>query len=436
MLRLIRLFLFAVLAAAGGVFVLGTVFLQDQPAIGPMPPPEPEDVRVTRAFYAQVRAATSGAPGAPETVTLSADTLQSALRLGSRLARDYRAETAIMDETVRMTIALPVRWPGGARWLNLQVAIAPFDDRFALSHAQLGGRPVPPGLALDLARVGTNILLGAGAGDTLFDAASAMVIEGNEMIFALRLNHEGRSNVIDGVFASMRGGDLPAPARIDHYQAQLRAALAQMDAPSGGSVLPLVRQAITLAYAQSIEATAAYEFTAALLALANLCGAADFHLVVGPVAGARTEEQGSRHTRCNALTLGDRIDLRRHFVTAAAIKAVSYRGFAVSIGEFKELHDTISGGSGFDFTDIVANNSGIRLATLFLSHPRARWPELLDRMQVESDVLPTLEGIPERMPRDQFEAQFGNIDSAAYRTMLDLIEARIDGTALHRTALH
>ena len=58
----------------------------------------------------------------------------------------------------------------------------------------------------------------------------------------------------------------------------------------------------------------------------------------------------------------DRHDSRLHFITAAALKAASNRGFAVGVGEFKELYDSLSGDNGFDFTDLAANNSGIRLS--------------------------------------------------------------------------
>jgi hypothetical protein len=431
MRRLMRILFFMALAAAGGVFLLGTIFLQDEPAVAGMRPPEPDDVRAARSFYKQVQAATNGEPGAPETVTLTADTLQSVMRLGARLVRDYRAETEVAEETVRMTAALPVPWIGGTRWLNLRAAVAPFDDRFALHRVQLGQREISPDLALRLARLGGNLFMGAGAGDTLFDAPAAMAIDDDRMIFALRLDRDGRSEVIQGVFGALRGGDMPPSEQVDHYYVQLRDAMDRLEAPVEGSFVPLLRLAIGTAYEQGSDSTAANDFTAAILALAKACGAVDFRMIVGPTAGKLSQDLGAWRNGCDRLRLADRIDLRRHFVTAAAIKAASNRGFAVSLGEFKELHDSISGAGGFDFTDIVANNAGIRLADLFMSRPRAEWPGLLDRMQDDGDVLPGLGGIPGLMPRNQFVARFGDIDSPEYRAMIDRIEDRIDRTALH-----
>ncbi len=428
-----RVLLVLMLVAGGGALLLGSQFLQEDPAVAAMPPPAPEDVRAARGFYTQVRAATNGEPGAPETVTLSAGALQSVLRLGTRLVRDYRAETEVADDLVRMTAALPVPWIGGTRWLNLRAAVAPFQDEFALHHVQLGSREIAPDLALRLARLGGNLFLGSGAGDTLFDAPAAMAIDGDRMIFALRLDRDGRGEVIQGVFGALRGGEMPGQDRVDHYYTLVREALDDGTVPDRGSMLPLLKLTLAAAQADSTDATAADEFTAAIFALTKACGANDFHLVVGSMAETPSERLRSWQTDCTQIDLAGRVDLKRHFLTAAAIKAASNRGFAVSMGEFKELHDTLVAG-GFDFTDITANNSGIRMADLFLSRPRGDWPALLDRMQTDSDIIPDLEGIPGRMSRSRFEERFGEVDSPAYKAMMDEIEARIDRTALHAAA--
>jgi hypothetical protein len=429
--RLLRVFLFLLLVSAGGMFLLGTAFLQDEPAVASMRPPDPEDVRASRDFYKQVQAATNREPGAPETVTLPASMLQSVLRLGTRLVRDHRAETEVVDDSVRMTAALPVPWIGGKRWLNLRAAAVPFEDRFALHHVQLGGRAVSPALALRLARLGGNLFMGAGAGDRLLDAPAAMSIDGDRMIFALRLDRDGRSEVIQGVFGALRGGDMPAPERVEHYYAGLHHALDAGVVPSQGSLLPLLRWTLAEVHAASTEATAADEFAAAFFALARACGTRDFLQYVGYRSGSLASAEADGQPDCRGLSLAGRSDLRQHFVTAAAIKAASNRGFAVSVGEIKEMHDSIRGGSGFDFTDIAGNNAGVRLADLFMSQPVATWPGLIDRMTEEEAFSPSLAGIPGVMRRAKFEDRFGDIDNPSCREVIALIEARLDRTALH-----
>ena len=132
------------------------------------------------------------------------------------------------------------------------------------------------------------------------------------------------------------------------------------------------------------------------------------------------------------MTFNGRVDSRRHFITSAALQAASNRGFSVSVGEFKELYDTISGAGGFDFTDMAANLSGIRLSNVLMTTPRADWPARLARLETENDVIVAFDGIPHLMPDTEFAARYGDIDSPAYREMIARIEAGIDALDLYQ----
>ena len=101
--------------------------------------------------------------------------------------------------------------------------------------------------------------------------------------------------------------------------------------------------------------------------------------MVGSLGMGASEISRDWQTECSRLTLNDRIDSRRHFTTAAAIQAASNRNVSVSVGEFKELNDSLHG--GFDFTDMAANNSGIRMANLFMATPIEHWSRLIARIE-------------------------------------------------------
>ena len=95
----------------------------------------------------------------------------------------------------------------------------------------------------------------------------------------------------------------------------------------------------------------------------------------------------------------------------------------------------MGGASGFDFTDIVANNSGIRMSDRMMRTAHEEWPALLRLVGHEEDVIAPIEGIPTAMTRDQFAAGFGSLESPEYAAMLDRIEARIDALPLHLAGL-
>ncbi len=105
------------------------------------------------------------------------------------------------------------------------------------------------------------------------------------------------------------------------------------------------------------------------------------------------------------------------------------------MGELKELLDSNEGGSGFSFDDLAADLAGARFARAFLEAPRADWPALIARITREEDVMPALDGLPEGMSAAEFGQRYGDVDSPAYRTMMDEITSRIDVLPLYRPAL-
>ncbi len=431
MRRLVRLIVILTLVSGIAVLSLGTAFLRETPALAEMAAPTPKDVKATRAFVREVRHATETATAEGRIVTVPVGDLQGILRLGARFLPELRTRAVVDDGVVRLTAALPVPWPTGQKWLNLSASVPPFDGQFSLATVEVGGRFVSPGLALGLGRIGANLILGGGTGDKILNSASAMHIEQDALVFALRLGSEERGDVVSGLFGALRGSDMPPPEQIEAYYTKLRQAMDDGTLPAKGSVLPHLVFLLQSALADSTAETLPNAYTAALFALTKACGAKDFTLVVGRLAGDDLDSFGAWKTNCNKLTLAQRVDSKLHFITAAAIKAASNRGFAISMGEFKELHDTISGGSGFDFTDIAANNSGIRMSDLFMSQPPEVWPDLLSRMQADGDVIASFKDIPGAMPEADFKARYGDIDSPAYKRMLQAIEATIDQTALH-----
>jgi hypothetical protein len=80
---------------------------------------------------------------------------------------------------------------------------------------------------------------------------------------------------------------------------------------------------------------------------------------------------------------------------------------------------------------MAANNSGIRLAALFMATPAEDWPRLISRIEAEEDVIVSFDDIPRILSRQEFTARFGDIENERYMEMLGLIERRIDALSLH-----
>lgn len=431
MLRLLSGLLKVLAVFAVMAFVAILFLLEPDPSLPEMAAPSPEDIAETRAFVTEVRAVAEGGSVAPIEVTEAR--AAAVLRVGTRFFPGARGAVGIEDGRVAMAGAIPVTVPGlGTRWFNGTADAPPFEGRARLDRVTVGGVPLPPDLVVELARVVANVVTGNGAGDIFLNSARRLDVTSDALSIALSLDDADKRGFMRGLFGTMRGADMPETELIDSYYTALRAAIDDGTLPAEGSYLPHLRFVLERVHAESTDTTLANEYTAGVFALSKACGARDFMLVVGRLAADPLDAFGDWNRDCLEVTFNGRIDSRRHFTTAAAIQAASNRGVSVSIGEFKELHDSIGWErGGFDFTDIGANQSGIRLSNLVMGGTRADLRRTLDLMQDEGDVLIGFADVPPIMLRGEFEARFGTIDSPEYRAMITDIETKIDRLTIH-----
>ena len=424
--------LVTLLILAAGVFVL--TVLQDEPTVTRDTTPTPENVQDARQFLRDMRASVqAGATGSEAPFSVTQAQLNSVLTLGARFVPGFRGQMEVADNRVTGIASVPMPYSNNGKWINLSAGAPAFEGAFALDQARVGNISLPPGLALEIGRLFLNTAFGNSIGDTALSAATGMTIKGDVVSFNLNIDDIGKNGVMRGVFGTLRGNDMPQTADIDRYYRQLRQAMDSGALPVQGSYLPYLHFTLAAALEGSRTEGIANAYTAALFALTRACGARDFTMVVGGLAGGEKAQEPTWQQDCSEMTLNGRIDSRRHFTTAAALQAASNRGFAVSVGEFKELYDSrhLTKG-GFDFTDLAANNSGIRMSNRLMAASADAWPALLARMTTEHDVIVDFAGIPPLMPRVDFVAAYGDVDSPAYQAELERIETRIDALALHQ----
>jgi len=427
-----RTVLFFALLAVLAVFVLGTMFLQKEPLLAEARAPDAADVAATRTLVQNVRATIDGRGTEQGLLRTNTDQFNSAMRLGARFIPGFRGQMRTEQSHILGTFSVPVPWWDGTRWMNVIGRAPEFTGRFAASDIFVGDRSLPPGPTLALARIGANIVMGNNLGDTILNSASGMQIDGQDLTFALSLTEMGKNGVMRGAFGALKGNTLPTSTEIETYHVQIREAMEDGRLAQTGSFLPHLQFALTAAQNGPTQTPLNERYTAAILGLSKFCAAEDFALLVGRLVFDKTVASKAWTITCSDLTLNNRIDSRRHFLTSAALQAISNTGFAVSAGEFKELYDTISGAGGFDFTDMAANLSGVRMSNALMTQSVAGWVALTERLETENDVIVQFDDIPQIMTDAEFAQRFTNINSPAYREMIAFIEARIDTLELHQ----
>ncbi len=402
--------------------------LQSAPSLASMEAPTPADVRATKGLVRDLRDLSQDARDEQAILTVTPEQLSSFVKLGTRFTADFRGNVVVADRFVVGEVAVPIPWIGGRRWLNVSGIVPEYEYGFLPSDVQVGTIQVNPKLAVWLARIGGNFVAGNEFGDRVLDTPQSMRIQDDQVHFAIKMDEVGQNGMMRGFFGSMRGEELPTGEKIVLYEESIITAMEKGQLLQEGSYLPYVQFLLDQVIETSTDEALVDNYTAGIIALAKVCGARDFALVIGGIAF----DDSARETDadCGALTFNERIDSRRHFTTAAALQAASNRGFSVSVGEFKELNDSLGG--GFDFTDISANNSGIRLSDAIMSGTIADLKTLREKLLQENDVIIRYDGIPQIMSEEEFRSQFDDIDSPAYQEMIGLIESRIDQLAIYQ----
>lgn len=131
-----------------------------------------------------------------------------------------------------------------------------------------------------------------------------------------------------------------------------------------------------------------------------------------------------------APTLLGRLDSAQHFVISAALAAWAGEPIADAIGLYKELADARHG-SGFSFADLAADRAGTTFGEMLVKHPE-RLDQLLAKHFADTDIAPALNDLPEYLNAQQFQRQFGDTRSPAYRQLTGEIERRIFVLPLYR----
>ena len=95
----------------------------------------------------------------------------------------------------------------------------------------------------------------------------------------------------------------------------------------------------------------------------------------------------------------------------------------------KEQLDTLTRGSGFSFGDLAADRAGVRFAfAATRSDGAARAMQARLRSGFSSkDFFPVAVQFPENLSIEEFQQNFGRVDSERYKSMVSEIETSLDG---------
>lgn len=238
------------------------------------------------------------------------------------------------------------------------------------------------------------------------------------------------------------GPKLDAEAAARHYKAVLQAAEANAalgsGALAGDALFDLYTQTVLTGAAKAGEGALEKELRAGFAALGLfLDDTALKNPLVGKVfANIETEDLEKRAAKARGRpTCAGRSDTALHFAVSAALVAAVGEGISRMAGVQKEMSDMQAldhgTGSGYSFSDLAANEAGIRLVTWLLENPAERLRKAEAKFSQKACV-PSLEGLPDGLRTDEFDDKYGPVGSERYEKQLKAIQERIDALPMYR----
>ena len=166
---------------------------------------------------------------------------------------------------------------------------------------------------------------------------------------------------------------------------------------------------------------------AALMALVLYFGHDRFALLVGNLNPYTEIQSFIRAWLQRKVTLNGRVDLQKHFIYSMAFQLFANNQTSDLVGEFKELIDSVDGGSGFSFADLFADRAGVRFADVATNNDDTAKSvqEYIVANKTDINLLPDHIGLPEGISQKDFEKEYRNLNSKAYKEMVEYIDKRL-----------
>jgi hypothetical protein len=340
------------------------------------------------------------------------------LSLGSE---GRKANARLRDSEGALSVS--VEMPGirrDASYLNLQAEaqcdVAAGKLRFRFQKLQMGRVNLPRFVLSSLSPLAVSIVeRDPNLGRILASVESMRIVPG-----ALELVYrEGTFREVAALLERLGARD----SVLASTEIQITHLLSRRDRfPEGEERLgALVEAAFELAQERSPVGSPSNENRAAIYALGVLVG----HHRVADLVGLTFDDDTA--SGMGSITLRGRKDWPRHFFVSAALAQISAESVSDAVGLLKEELDAGEGGSGFSFSDLLADRAG----TLF-SMAATRDDQAALAMQARlrrgfdvDDFFPPAADLPEGVDDEELQAQYGGVGGARYRQFEQEIERRL-----------
>jgi len=422
--------LLLVMLTLGGVSFW--LLFDTQPLLTPQGQMNADAVRHSKQLLSNLNAAMRNPTEQQWVFSANTDELNSAFALASRTLPGFRGQAQVNPSGLTTFMTLPVSLFGQDYYLNASVQVRPSTGPLDVQRVSLGMVTIPGETALNLLGWFADQVWGTGKGANLLKMVRSVQFQQDEVKVEVakpggwdlqRLKQSGLA-VYRELFSSPQ-----QTANLEfYYKIAADYALANPNSSLVDYFQLLFRQAQrrTALYPDELG-RAQQENQAVLLAMAQLLGGHNLQLLVNEVKRA----PGVKAPR---VTLARRPDLQQHFIYSATIHILTNQNVSDTVGEAKELLDSIQGGSGFSFVDLLADRAGVKFAQIAIgsASSAAQLQQFFSQDRTEAELFPDKSRLPEGISQQKFEQQYQSVDSEDYQRMLADIQQRLTALPLYQ----
>jgi len=394
----------AAIALVSLIGVLAILFVSLGPTVESSVRPTAGDLATAREVWQQLKV--DRGTGKPTRVRIDNRAISGLAVLAGDATGLARFEGEVTGGVLsgKASLALPA-----GLWINASATVSGVHTGFPAYRLKVGRVPFPLVAGRWIAHLGRWMLRLRGADIPPLDEIVRRVsIDRQHVLAELALPKQG--GLLRGVLAA-RGTNLNDSLVSEIY---CRLAAEQRATPVA-NLSQLVRRTFDPAQAAATE-----EYSrAAFVALSFL------------VVGERIERVAPRAAELakdcprpnQPFALQQREDLAMHWAFSAGLTAVLGGETASSLGEWKELDDSLPNGSGFSFVDLAADRSGMQAALRALDRATvANAVSELGRVTEDDLLPPALLQAPEGLSEASFADSFSSLDRERYREAVASID--------------
>jgi hypothetical protein len=324
------------------------------------------------------------------------------------------ARLTVADRNAIIRLSLPVAstaLPAIDGYLNLEATLVQTDGLPAIQSVRIGKLPLPNAL-IELIMPGIEGWLRRSPEyRTGFDALRQIKMSRNELIVVYRWMEAFPPEMGASI------ADEHERARLLHYQSLLAANNTRRE---GASSLTSILSLLVGAKVPAQSTGNAIAENRAMILVAT------FHVLGISLERLLPEAAGWPRSAFQIVALDGRDDFAKHFMVSAAIAAYADTALSEVIGLYKEIDDSRYG-SGFSFNDLAADRAGMKFGERAVASQASAGEvqRVIASGLEDRDLMPEWKDLPEYLSEAEFRRRYTEIDSPAYREIMQKIERRV-----------